>query len=271
MKKKEFDEKDTKAIIEMYLEKNMSLKSIGEEFLVSKNIIKRILEECNVAIRKKTTKYRQKTEIFSSIDSDEKAYWLGFVAADGCVYKNKENSGTVIVSLHRKDKKHLERMKEFIGSDREISDYISNTGFGNNTPMSRLEIYSTQMVDDIVEKGVCQRKSLTLKPPLIDQKYWKSFILGYFDGDGSIYKMSQSNNWGFSILGTFEMVSWIREVLDLHDTKIEKQKNAFYIRCGGTNKPYSALKKLYHNDIYSLERKKVLFKEMEKVVLSRNI
>ena len=89
------------------------------------------------------------------------------------------------------------------------------------------------------------RKSLILKPPKISKNFFLPFILGYFDGDGSISKTSQYNNYSISIQGTKEILLWICEVLNW-DAKLEKRNpdsdtNSYYVRCGGTNKPYNIL------------------------------
>ena len=106
---------------------------------------------------------------------------------------------------------------------------------------------------------------------MIKKEFWKSYLLGYFDGDGSISRTQGGKNFTFSILGTKEILKWAKEILGLPETKIEAQRNICYIRCGGLEKPYKALKNIYYENIYSLDRKKSLFKEMEKVVLDRNI
>ena len=271
MRKKEFTNEDIALIKKKYLEDNESLSKIGSYFSISRNVVKRILVAEEVPLRTKTTKYKQNTDIFENIDTQEKAYWLGFIAADGCVYKNKENSGTLTISLHRKDRTHLEHFCDFIGTERGIIDFVNDTGFGNNTPMSKISIYSTKLVDDLIDKGVHPNKSLVLKPPLIKKEFWKSYLLGYFDGDGSISKISSNKNWTFSLLGTKETLEWAKEILELPETKIENQRNICYIRCGGVEKPYKALKNIYCENIYSLDRKRSLFNEMEKVVLDRNI
>jgi hypothetical protein len=55
------------------------------------------------------------------------------------------------------------------------------------------------MSDDLTDKGVPPKKSLILKPPKIEKKYYLPYICGYFDGDGSINKTSQYNNYSLSI------------------------------------------------------------------------
>lgn len=120
-----------------------------------------------------------------------------------------------------------------------------NEGYSNNTPMARLTLNSKKMSNDLSNKGIVPRKSLILKPPTISKEFYLPFILGYFDGDGSISKTSQYNNFTISIQGTQELLLWICNVLNW-DATLEKRnndnKNSYYIRCGGTNKPYYILK-----------------------------
>lgn len=65
-------------------------------------MISRVLEECKIEKRSDNHTYKADYRKFKDIDSSEKAYWLGFIAADGCVYKRKTN-GTVYISIHEKD------------------------------------------------------------------------------------------------------------------------------------------------------------------------
>lgn len=61
--------------------------------------------------------------IFENIDTEEKAYWLGFLYADGCV-GSKESK--VELSLAEKDLRHMEKFRSFIGIENKIS-YRPNT------------------------------------------------------------------------------------------------------------------------------------------------
>lgn len=92
-----------------------------------------------------------------------------------------------------------------MNSNNPIKSIIQNAGFSNNTPMSRLVFNSKKMVYDFINKGIVQRKSLVLKPPLIEEKYYLPFIMGYFDGDGSIFK-TQNKEFSISIEGTKEIL-----------------------------------------------------------------
>lgn len=270
MRKKEFTKEQINDIINKY-QNNQTQKNIAEEFNVSRSVIKRILEEEKVKIRNTTPKYIADYNIFENIDNKEKAYWLGFIAADGCNY-TRENNSSIIINISEKDIGHLEKFKEFCNTNAKITKHTQYKGYSKNSLMCKIVLNSKKMSQDLIDKGVVPRKSLILKPPKIDKEFYLPFILGYFDGDGSIYKTNQ-NNYGISIEGTKEILEWINNQLNITN-KLEKRynnsKNNYCIRCGGTKKVYNIMNKLYSSSPVCLDRKYKIYKTLETVVLSRN-
>ena len=270
-----FNKEQISDIINKYNNQFLSMSKIGKDYQVSKTCIRRILTENGVEIRQTNHIYYANYRIFKKIDSKEKAYWLGFIAADGCVYQREKNA-SLIISLNRRDRDHLEKFKVFANTNANILDFVQTDGFSDNTEMSKIVLNSKKMIEDLIDKGITPRKSLTLKPPKIDKQYWLSFIKGYFDGDGSIYKTNQYNNYSISFLGTKEFLQWVKQVLDWEDATLEQrvqnsQKDCYYIRCGGTNKPYQIMKRFYSEIDICLDRKNILYQELQTVVLNRNI
>ena len=190
MRKKEFTEEEVNKMINLYHNPTMSLQKIGENFGVSRNVIKRVLVEQNVYNpNRKARKYYFNENFFEVINTEEKAYWLGFIAADGCIVPPRvgTTSGACLkIRLHPKDREHLEKFILALNSNLVIKDRI-NTGFSEGQPCIDLEINSIKMVRDLIDKGIVPHKSLILEPPKIDPKFNLHFIRGYFDGDGSIY------------------------------------------------------------------------------------
>lgn len=277
MRKIVLTQEQTTDIINLYQIERCSITKIGARYGVSKHVISRVLRENSIEIRKDNHKYQADYRIFETIDSPEKAYWLGFIAADGCVYERKDNTkagNLMIINISRKDKEHLIKFQNFMKSNVPIIDHIQDAGFSNNTEMSKITFNSNDMVNDLKSIGIVPRKSLILDIPKIDSSLYLPFILGYFDGDGSIFKGNQYNNYGMNIEGTSEILNWINSLLNI-STHLEKrkndQKNNYYIRCGGTNKPYNIMKKLYDSCPVHLDRKYKIFKELEIVVLNSNI
>lgn len=272
MKKIELSEEILNGIIEKY-QNNWSQQKIAEFYQLTRSVIKRVLIENEIPLRQKTSKYKANYDIFENIDNKEKAYWLGFLAADGCNYQ-REHNASIIINIHQKDISHLYKFQQFCSTDAEIKTYITSTGFSENTPMCKIVLNSVKMSNDLIDKGIIPNKSLILEPPIISEEFYLPFILGYFDGDGSISKSSQYNNYNLSIQGTKEMLTWINKILEI-DLPLEKRtdslSNSYYIRCGGTNKPYMILNKLYNSCDTHLDRKFNIYKTLETVVLNRNI
>ena len=199
----EFSQEQIKDIINKYQNEKISATQIGKIYGLSKAPILRVLKENGIEIIQHRHKIEADYNIFENIDSQEKAYWLGFLAADGCNYERQYNA-SIILNIHQRDRDHLEKFRTFMKSNAKIVDYIQDAGFSNNTPMCKITFNSNDMVNDLINKGVIPRKSLILQPPNIEEKYYLPFILGYFDGDGSIYQNS-NNEFGISIVGTKEI------------------------------------------------------------------
>lgn len=60
-------------------------------------------------------KYTFNENIFSIIDNEEKAYWLGFLYADGYL----TDQGLFGCALQEKDKAHLNKFLTFLGMPEE--------------------------------------------------------------------------------------------------------------------------------------------------------
>ena len=272
MNKVNFTPEQIQNIIELYVEKHTSMAKIGLQYGVSKTVIKRVLTEQQIEIRKDNHTYQADYNKFTKIDSVEKAYWLGFIAADGCVFIRDENA-SIILNIQEKDIGHLEKLKKFMNGNMPIKTHVQNEGFSNNTPMCTLTFNSKTMAQDFVRHGVPNKKSLVLQPPLIDEQYYLPYILGYFDGDGSIFELT-SGEWGINFEGTKEILEWINNLLKV-TTHLEQRnnngKNNFYIRCGGYEKPYQIMKKLYDSCSCHLDRKYQKFEKLQLVVSNRNI
>jgi hypothetical protein len=274
MKKIKFTDEQIQDIIKKYSKENLSLSTIGEIYGVSRTVITRIIKENNVAIKKTHHKYFADYRKFQIIDSPEKAYWLGFIAADGCNYWREQNA-SLVINIHQRDIEHLEKFKNFMNSNVNIDTFIQDAGFSNNTPMCKIVFNSKELSKDLSDKGIIPKKSLILKPPKIDEQYYLPFILGYFDGDGSICYIKSSRHYEISFTGTFEIINWIRDVLKVDFSFGQRHPNEdinnCYIKCGGTKKPYFIMKKLYDSCNTHLDRKYEKFKALETVVLNRNV
>lgn len=116
-------------------------------------------------------KHSLNEEAFSVI-SKERDYWCGFLAADGCVYKN-----AVCLTLNIRDIGHIEKFQGFINSSHSLH-INKNNG-------AQLFVNSQKMVDDLAQFGIVERKSHTFQP-CEEHRHNKEFWRGVVDGDGHV-------------------------------------------------------------------------------------
>lgn len=145
---------------------------------------------------------------YFKIPNLENCYWAGFLAADGCVYKNR-----VHLIQNSRAKSHLQRFKDDIGFSGEIVDFKLQQGYLR----SSIIIYSPQWVTDLQTNfKITPRKSHTLQPPELSGDLALAFIKGVIDGDGGIYRQTNSRGdyYTLKILGTSAMLTWIKAHID---------------------------------------------------------
>lgn len=206
-------------------------------------------------------KYKCNENFFNTIDSDIKAYLLGFLAADGNVC-SKTNRISLLLS--HIDVEILELYQKFICEDCKITD--KNNQNIKRKPQKMFRFSSKQIKKDLSKYGIIPNKSnyeFTLNN--IPKKYKKDYIRGYFDGDGCFYyKYINGRN---KICVNFtnsnkKILESIKEELELNNIKFKIE-----IKVSKTNKNYYVLacynKKtfikfgeyIYTNSYFKLNRK----------------
>lgn len=213
-------------------------------------------------------KHKHNQDFFETIDTEEKSYWLGFLAADGCLSSRENGNRTVNLTQGKKDVSHLLRFKTILNATQKLYERTNKT-YGSVT--FRLSISSQKMFSDLVDKGLTPRKSLTLKPPKnVPQELIRHWIRGYFDGDGSIHiyfdkRFKHRNNplkFRGSFAGTQEVLTFIKEKINISGSvRKPKNVNIFYLRFSGKYQIEKVYHYLYNESTLFLNRKKNIFDE----------
>lgn len=170
-------------------EQGESLAAIGRLLKHDSSTIKRNLIANNVKIRTRSEQNiisnmkRKKTvddNYFDTIGVNQ-AWLTGFIAADGTIRRERNS---IKIGLSSIDKEILEKIKEELKIEKKITDYCTNNGFN----ISELEWTSKKHKDFLAKYNIVNNK--TYLPMSIPQDFSNTnklaFILGYFDGDGSI-------------------------------------------------------------------------------------
>jgi len=205
-------------------------------------------------IRSKS-RYSLNERYFQNIDSGNKAYWLGFIAADGCVV-NKKGQRLLYIELSEKDRCHLEAFKKEIEFEGTIYEMKAR---GRSRPSCKIQVSSSRMVLDLVECGIVSNKINFLKKPNIDKKYYHHWIRGIFDGDGSISLCKDGNLRG-EFFGTEEVLKFVASHIPGTNRVSKKNKSEGYYHSFGGNKLANKIYNyLYKDSETYLERKRNKF------------
>ncbi len=215
--------KDVDIFIELYKTGKETFKSISEKTGFSKDSIRYHLLK-NGFLAKSSSEinriYNIKETFFEEINTEESAYFLGLIAADGCVHR-EGNKISMVLSII--DSYLLEMFKKIINSDSNL--YITKI----NTIV--FNICSKKIYNDILSKGLGINKSLVMTDEIfnnINNNVMHHFIRGYFDGDGSVSKIKNkngkiSNRLKISFVGTYSFLEKLNNIF-INNLSITKRK-----------------------------------------------
>lgn len=190
---------------------------VAEKCECSQTFIMNSLKRQNIkrrATQVYTRKYIPNENFFDIIDTEEKAYILGFLYADGNNYVNERHSYEVSIALIEEDKIILEKFRELLSPNVPLK-FVQNKDCKNQY---LLKINNKKLTRQLTKLGCMPAKSLTLQFPnwLIDSKLRQHFIRGYFDGDGSLYSKRPSKtghiDYGWQITSTEQFCRIIKNL-----------------------------------------------------------
>lgn len=241
------------------LDKGYSLEKISKEYKCSADCLSRRLKKKGFIIKNNQNERNTNHSIFEKIDTEEKAYWLGFLYADGNVSKNFNK--TISISLKKDDVIHLQKFKSFVECKNSIKTL-------DKFKAVRFNFSSKKVHKDLINLGCVPAKSLILTFPSEEQlpkEYLRHFIRGYFDGDGCL---SYSNNNklsnnptlypSVSLIGTKDMVEHINNLFNSNNRiTLANKKGSDKIFTLTFNKQNRSnfLNYIYNNSNIYLERK----------------
>ena len=222
-------------------------------------------------LSKSCKKYKLNEHIFDVTDTEEKAYWLGFLMADGY---NHENKGCVALRLQAEDREILEKYKRFLETDVPIYSFTRVTKINNiKREYCEVNICSPYFSEQLSRLGCTQGKTYTLEFPNIKDSLYNHFIRGFFDGDGCLSIKDRKDrkvrgtcmNYTFNIVGKESVLLKIQDILVnlLHITKnsLKTQKSNFakILMYGGRKVVTKIMDYLYNNATIYLKRKHDLY------------
>ena len=199
-----------------------------------------------------TQQFKFDHNFFEVPDTEEKAYWLGFIMADGCV--SMTANAKVVIKLAIVDEGHIVKWHKAIRSTKKPCVYMDD---------GRQYIASThpsmKMCNDLIKLGCVPRKSLILQFPQIRQGLLNHFVRGYMDGDGSIGKTRLRLNF----IGTKKFLTELQKVIGVNKNmrKIGNNKRNHALNIDGPVEAMRILDWIYDGATIYLDRKYAIYQK----------
>lgn len=176
-------DEDKEEIVRQYETKTSS--ELAEFYGVTRGQITKVWYDNNL-IGKERHSYPFNFNYFNTIDSSDKAYFLGLLASDGNVLKKEGDFRQAIISLTLKeyDKMILEVFKFYIQSEKPLHFELKKGE--RNSYVCKMELVSDKTANDLKKYNIVPQKTYKYEIVDLGKEYMSHFFRGYFDGDGSI-------------------------------------------------------------------------------------
>lgn len=217
---------------------------------------------------------------FDKIDTEHKAYWLGFMLADGFLSNAGHAKKSFGIAIKASDRYLLEQFKKDLNSTYNIHEYEEVHEWGNGprkSTVAKLLIKSKNIFQKLEKMGFTTDKSHNAILPInwVPKKLWNHLIRGYFDGDGSLAKAGDKrwHTYDLKFTGSKEVITSIRSILNKDNVKLRKRfpdrdNNNCMLNLCGDLQVYNICKWMYKDATIYLKRKYDRFKELEKKYIS---
>jgi len=244
-----FPPEQLKEAVRLYRE-GYSLADLKERYNVSQRQLQKNLDRAGVEYRDQNRQYTTNEHVFDDLSDERAAYWGGFLYADACGIRT-----TVLqVRLAAKDKKHLEKLRDFVTPNHPI--YVAHY---DNRDFATLAACGVHLAERLVELGIVVGRP-TIPPAIrnLRSAAARHWIRGLFDGDGSATKCGR-----ISLCGNRESLEFVRARI-AEATKLKPDRpirshsisNVYYLDYHRGYPARIAAEYMYKNATVYLERKR---------------
>lgn len=257
----------------LYYDERMSLEKVASTIGINMHTIwsamKRWSFECRNLGDSHNLQFDKK--FFDVIDTEQKAYFLGFIAADGNVHKK-----TFQIGLNKRDEHILLSLKEALKAEYNVKT--------EREVVRRFTITNPYFTDALKRKGIVERKTFVLEFPseeIVPSHLLRHYLRGYFDGDGCIKfiieKQYNKIHWCFEVISNLNFITGYAKAINSliqrdSEPAIRKEKRRvnpiYYFSIGSSSDTIlNKLYELFYKDatVY-LFRKKEKFEQIQKII-----
>jgi hypothetical protein len=257
-------ESQVAGIVSSYL--TCTSKELASKHSLSGDYIRQIWSKHGLK-GKSRRKYTVDLTYFETIDSPDKAYFLGFIAADGCIRRPINGPLALAVKVSSKEEEVLVNVLRCLKSDMPVSHTRYETPWkGVIKTASFINVISEKMCADLAHYNIVERKTRTYAPVPPPDGLMSHFTRGFFDGDGTVFRLKAKSgdrpgHYRFAICvneqtGRFFQSLFARQ--NIRRTLVEdKSSSLFQLRIGDNLSKQKFVEFMYDDSQgLRLERKK---------------
>lgn len=242
-----------------YLSKPISTKELARQLMVDPRILYDFFQKEGI---QRQTIFTYNDDFFEVIDTEEKAYWLGFLSADGYI---DVPDNKLVLETSYKDVKHLECLIENLCPLKEYKKKRIKK-FGKEYDAAFVYFNSPKICNDLIKMGCTGKKTFNLRFPkkLLNPELLRHFVRGYFDGDGSVHPIKKRKGVYVEYCGNKEFLTALQSYLEktveyYKKVKLIPKGQAYTFRKAGNYVSEILYKYMYSNATIYLKRKYNIF------------
>lgn len=218
-------------VIDLY-KLGLSYAKIAEQFNVSSGYVASVIKKAGIARNRAGSRGMYLVHsFFDNIDTEEKAYMLGLLLADGCIKDRVKNEGgnlqpCICIELHKDDSYLLTKFLELVNCNNKLTKHKN---------CMVLRFHSEHMANRLSKFGIVPRKTGHERIDWIydiPDNLQRHVIRGLFDGDGWIGTTIKRGNY-IPNIGLTSSLDCVNTVSDFLSKKlgINRVKPVTHIGC----------------------------------------
>lgn len=217
--------------------------------------------------------YKVDIDFFKCINTEEKAYILGFICADGHISEDR-----LVITVAEKDLDILEKIRGAMHSNHPIKK-IKRINPYNKTDRKQLTLVELmigrkELVEPLFNMGLSSNKTYTLNGDILKYipKYlMRDFLRGYFDGDGNVFfgiRYTSGYKYNINVCGNEDFLLKSFQAYFPSSNRLYKDlysKQCYVWKISSRDKVRDFMHYLYYNSSIFLQRK---YNEYRKIMWS---
>ena len=254
-----YERTDVTNLVDDYMAHELTQEELCKKYNISNGAKINYLTMNGVQLRthsESSRRYDFNYHCLDDIDSEEKAYFLGFVYADG---GHNEKRHSLTITIQQNDEDLLKKFYDIFECQRPI-EYVYNKKYDQHYSSFRLQ--NIHLSQQLLNLGVMGDKSFKITfPDFLPINLRRHFIRGYFDGDGCIGFSNRGwKSTKIQFTGNEKFLKSVQEII-IEETNItmnlrrEKKSKICDLDKAGIFNIYPILNYLYKDSTIYLQRK----------------